>query len=119
LPLAWAALVLALTLAPAQDMPELPPWELISFDTVAHAFVFVLLAALTVFSVRRQQVRPWLRRWAYPVVLVGCIAFGLLIEALQMTMNLGRHGEWSDALSDSLGIGAGLLLSYATRRWWD
>ena len=118
LPLAWAVLVLVLTLTPADDMPELPPWELISFDTAAHAFVFVLLAALTVFSVRRQAGQR-LRRWAYLIVALGCIGFGLLIEALQTAMHLGRHGEWSDALSDTLGVGVGLLLAYSTRRWWE
>jgi len=100
-------------------MPELPPWKLISFDTAAHAFVFVVLAVLTIFSVRRQQARPQLYRWGYLVVLLGCVAFGLLIEGLQMTMNLGRQGEWSDAVSDALGVAAGLGLGYVTRRWWE
>lgn len=119
LPLAWAAVVLVLTLTPAQDMPQLPPWKLISFDTAAHAFVFVILAVLTIFSVRRQQTWPQLRRWGYLVVLLGGTAFGLLIEVLQMTMNLGRHGEWSDGISDALGVVVGLLLGYVTRRWWE
>ena len=52
-------------------------------------------------------------------MLLGCVAFGLLIELLQMTMNLGRHGEWSDAISDALGTVIGLGLAYATRRWWQ
>lgn len=119
LPLAWAALVLGLTLTPAANMPELPPWELLSFNTAAHAFVFLVLAALTAFSARRQQAWPWLRRWAYLFLLVSCVLFGLLIELLQMTMNLGRHGEWTDAFSDAIGTGAGLLLAYATSRWWQ
>jgi glycopeptide antibiotics resistance protein len=119
LPLAWAALVLGLTLTPAEDMPELPPWELISFDTAAHAFVFGVLAVLAIFSVRRQQAWPQLRRWGYQAVFCGSIAFGLLIELLQTVMHMGRHGEWSDALSDGIGVGAGLLLAYATRRWWE
>jgi len=119
LPLAWAALVLVLTLTPSKDMPVVPPWELISFDTAAHAFVFVVLAALMVFSARRQAYQLWLRRQAYVVILIGCIGFGLLIEWLQMTMNLGRHGEWSDAISDALGTVIGLLMAYATRRWWE
>ncbi|UOG74513.1 VanZ family protein [Hymenobacter tibetensis] len=119
LPLAWAALVVLLTLTPAEDMPVVPPWELISFDTAAHAFVFVVLAALCVFSARRQQAWRWLRRWAYVVVLLGSIGFGLLIELLQSVMQLGRHGEWSDALSDSIGVGVGLLFAYFTRRWWQ
>lgn len=119
LPLAWTAVVLVLTLTPAQDMPKLPPWKLISFDTAAHAFVFVVLAVLTIFSVRRQRAWPPLQRWGYLVVLLGCVALGLLIEVLQMTMNLGRHGEWSDGISDALGVVVGLLLGYATRRWWE
>lgn len=119
LPLAWAAVVLILTLTPAQEMPQLPPWELISFDTAAHAFVFVILAALTIFSVRRQRTWLQLHRWGYLAVFLGGVAFGLLIEVLQMTMNLGRHGEWSDALSDALGVAAGLVLGYITRRWWE
>ncbi|WBO83676.1 VanZ family protein [Hymenobacter yonginensis] len=119
LPLAWAALVLVLTLTPSADMPVVPPWELISFDTAAHAGVFVVLAALVVFSARRQTRWPALRRHAYTVVLLGCVAFGLLIELLQMTMALGRHGEWSDAISDALGAALGLGLAYAIRRWWQ
>lgn len=119
LPLAWAALVLVLTLTPSEDMPVVPPWQLISFDTAAHAGVFVVLAALLVFSARRQTRWPLLRRHAYTVLLLGCVAFGLLIELLQMTMNLGRHGEWSDAISDALGTALGLGLAYATRRWWQ
>lgn len=119
LPLAWAALVLGLTLTPAEDMPELPPWELISFDTAAHAFVFAVLAVLTVFSVRRQQAWPWLRRRGYLAVFGASVAFGLLIELLQTVMHMGRHGEWSDALSDAIGVGVGLLCAYATRRWWE
>jgi VanZ family protein len=119
LPLAWAALVLVLTLTPSEDMPVVPPWELLSFDTAAHAFVFVVLAALVVFSARRQPWWPLLRRHAYSAVLLGCVGFGLLIEVLQMSMDLGRHGEWSDATSDALGAALGLGLAYATRRWWQ
>ena len=53
------------------------------------------------------------------MLLFACVGFGLLIEVLQMTMQLGRHGEWSDALSDGLGAAIGLLLAYASRRWWE
>lgn len=119
LPLAWAALVLVLTLTPAEDMPAVPPWELLSFDTAAHALVFLVLAALAAFSARRQRRWPLLRRWAYAGLLLGCVVFGLLIEVLQMVMQLGRHGEWSDAISDALGTVAGLVLARATARWWE
>lgn len=117
LPLAWAALVLVLTLTPAKDMPEVPPWELISFDTAAHAFVFFVQAVLSYFSAQRQQRFPNVRRYSFGLLLFGGILFGALIEVLQMTMHWGRHGEWSDVIGDALGTLAGLLSMHALRRW--
>ena len=46
LTLFWTVTILVLTLTPAADMPDTPTWELLSFDTAAHAAVFALLAAL-------------------------------------------------------------------------
>ena len=112
LPLLWAAVVLVLTLTPADEMPRTPVWELLSFDTAAHAGVFFVLAGLSWFSLRRQHRWPWLARHVGAVVLAGSLLFGALIEVLQMRMRLGRHGEWSDLLSDS--IGAVLAVGVAT-----
>ncbi|WP_238388030.1 VanZ family protein [Hymenobacter sediminis] len=119
LPLAWAALVFVMTLTPAQEMPRTPHWELLAFDTAAHAFVFLVQAVLAVFSARRQSWFPALKAQAFRVVLLLTVGMGALIELLQMTMNLGRQGEWSDLLSDSLGVVAGLLLMWPTRRFWQ
>ncbi|TGE17834.1 VanZ family protein [Hymenobacter elongatus] len=118
LPLAWAALVLVLTLTPAQNMPTVPPWQLLSFDTAAHAFVFFVLAAFSYFSSVRQRRYHWRQRWAFSVVFAEGIALGALIELLQITMRLGRHGEWSDVISDGLGTALGLLVAHSLRRWW-
>ncbi|RSK37190.1 VanZ family protein [Hymenobacter metallilatus] len=119
LPLAWAAFVLVSTLTPARSMPDTPHWELLSFDTAAHAFVFWVLAVLAVFSAGRQRWSAWLRARAFQCVLLGTVAMGAGIEFLQMGMDLGRHGEWSDMLSDSLGVVLGLLLMWATKRFWQ
>ncbi len=118
LPLLWAAVVLVLTLTPSAEMPCTPVWELLSFDTAAHAGVFFVLAGLSWFSSRRQRRWPRLARQAGAVVLVGSLLFGALIEGLQMTMHLGRHGEWSDLLSDGLGaaLAVGLATVWAARR---
>lgn len=100
-------------------MPDTPRWELLSFDTAAHAFVFWLLAVLSVFSARRQRWFASLRTHAFRAVLVGTVSMGAFIEILQMRMDLGRHGEWSDLLSDSLGVVLGLLMMWAIRRLWQ
>jgi VanZ family protein len=112
LALLWLAVLLVLTLTPARDMPRTPEWELLSFDTAAHAGVFAVLAGLA-----------WL--WAAPrrrhpasLVLLGCLAVGALIEVLQYAMQLGRHAEWTDLLSDAIGAALGLtLVAWAGRGW--
>ena len=117
LPLLWAAVVLLLTLTPSDEMPRTPVWELLSFDTAAHAGVFFVLAGLSWFSLRHQRRWPQLAAHAGAAVLIGSLLFGALIEVLQMTMRLGRHGEWSDLLSDELGavLAVGLATLWAAR----
>ncbi len=118
LPLLWAAIMLVLTLTPANEMPRTPEWKLLSFDTAAHAGVFAVLAALSWFSLRRQIRWPSLARQAGAVVLLGCVLFGALIEVLQYVMHLGRHAEWTDLLGDSIGAALALLLVGGGWRWW-
>ncbi|MBT9393290.1 VanZ family protein [Hymenobacter sp. NST-14] len=119
LPLAWAAFILTSTLTPARSMPVTPHWELLAFDTAAHAFVFWVLTVLATFSARRQRWWPGLRHRAFSTVAVAAIGMGTVIEMLQMWMDLGRNGEWSDILSDALGVLAGTALMWLTRRFWQ
>ncbi|MGI4832948.1 MAG: VanZ family protein [Janthinobacterium lividum] len=108
--LLWTITILVLTLTPAADMPATPAWKLLSFDTAAHAGVFGLLALLAY---------PWVQTWAIRpriLVLLGGVALGALIEVLQYAMHLGRQAEWSDLLSDSIGVILALLLIGVGRR---
>lgn len=113
LTLLWAAAMLVLTLTPAKEMPRTPTWELLSFDTAAHAGVFAVLAALAgLWALQPPRLRHP-ARW----VLLGCIAFGALIEVLQYIMAVGRHAEWSDLLSDAIGAALGLGLALGLGRY--
>jgi len=108
LTLLWVAIMLLLTLTPAQEMPRTPHWKFLSFDTAAHAGVFAVLAGLAWVWARQ---RPGLARHAGGWVLLGCVLFGALIEVLQYSMHMGRHAEWTDLLGDSTG--AALVLAVA------
>ena len=113
LTLAWAAMIAVLTLLPADRLPPTPAWELLSFDTPAHAGVFAALAL---------PLRGWWRaaggRASFLGTFVAALAYGALIECLQMTMHLGRHGEWSDLLSDGIGALAGAALAALVPARW-
>lgn len=116
----WAAIVLVLTLVPANELPRTPVWKLLSFDTAAHAGVFAVLAGLSWVALRRQRRWPRLASRAGLAALLGSVLFGGLIEGLQYAMRLGRHAEWTDWLSDALGaalaVGAGALGAWLRRR---
>ncbi|WP_223651335.1 VanZ family protein [Hymenobacter psoromatis] len=114
LTLVWIATMLLLTLTPAQDMPVTPAWKLISFDTAAHAGVFAVLAGLSWLWLRGRPGQSAGR--AAGLVLVGCVAFGASIEVLQYVMHQGRHAEWSDLLSDTIGTALVVLLLPLLRR---
>ena len=116
LTLVWIAIMLLLTLTPAQEMPVMPAWKLISFDTAAHAGVFAVLAALSWLWLRGRPGQAAGR--AAGLVLVSCVVFGGTIEVLQYVMHQGRHAEWSDLLSDTIGtvLALGLLLPLLRRR---
>ena len=117
--LLWAAIMLVLTLTPAQEMPRTPDWQVLAFDTAAHAGVFAVLAVLSWVAVWQQRRWPALAQRPAVPVLVGCVLFGALIEVLQYFMAVGRHAEWSDLAADSLGAVLALLLVSGGWRWWS
>ncbi len=102
----WAAVILVLMLTPAAEMPRTPEWELLSFDTAAHAAVFFVLVTLA-WLAQQPAARTAL---AGIRLLVSSIVFGGVIEILQHTMHLGRHGDWTDLLSDAIGAVLALML---------
>ncbi len=105
LTLTWAVIIAVLTLLPGDRLPPTPHWELLSFDTASHAAVFLALALPLGKWWRAEK-----RRRSFWAPVGWAIAYGALIEVLQTVMPFGRHGEWSDLLSDGLGAlaGAGL-----------
>jgi aminopeptidase YwaD len=115
LPIIWALVILALTLLPAADMPVTPKWELLAFDTAAHAGVFGLLALLSWVSLRRQRRWPRLARHPGWPLLLGCFLFGGLIEVLQTSMHMGRQGDVKDLIGDTIGAALALGLAWLVR----
>ena len=115
LPITWAIIILLLTLTPAADMPPTPEWELLAFDTAAHAGVFGLLALLSWFSLRRQTRWPRLARHLGWPLLIGNFLFGGLIELLQTSMHLGRQGDVKDLIGDTIGAALALGLAWLLR----
>ena len=97
----WIAMigaVVASSLLPAHDLPEVPD----GFDKVEHFLGYLLLGAWAVmlFATRRAQA----------VAAAGLIALGVALEVAQGAWTVSRMADSADALANSLGVLAGLML---------
>ncbi len=102
--LAWALIILVLTLMPAPAVPTSGFLGKYHLDKVVHAILFGVLLFLVVRArggVKGDRGSRWMQlRWQ--VLLVIC--FGALTEVLQELLPFGRYGDLWDLLADSLGV---------------
>ena len=99
------AVLLFLTLAPSNDLPEVDLW-----DKAEHASAWFVLTAIG------------LAFWPARPARVAAFALGLgaVVEVLQWAMPFGRDGDVRDLLADSVGIlvvVATWAVLGARRRW--
>lgn len=96
--IAMIAAVVASSLLPAHDLPEVPD----GFDKVEHFVGYLILSAWAVmlFAHRRAQA----------IAAVGLIALGVALEFAQGAWTVSRMADSADALANSLGVLAGLML---------
>jgi VanZ family protein len=77
-------------------------------DKWAHGLTFALLAIWFSGQYRRQ---------AYWRIVLGLVAFGLLIELCQRLVGY-RSADWLDVAADCGGIGVGMLAAVAGLGAW-
>lgn len=111
-PLAWALLMLLLTLTPGESMPETTLWgNLLSFDKIAHFFIFSVLVFLMIIGLSKQYRFQFLRANAQRVSLISGISYGIVIEIIQQFIP-GRSFELADIIANTLGCAIGFGLFY-------
>lgn len=97
------------TLLPSSSMPSLSIWELFSFDSFAHAFLFMVLTFLMIIGLTKQFTYVKLRHYAIRASLFICTMFGIMIELLQHFFIYGRQGDIIDVLANTLGCLIGIV----------
>ncbi|WP_076671381.1 VanZ family protein [Pontibacter indicus] len=106
----WAAVIMVLTLLPSSSMPSLSIWEIFSFDSFAHAFMFAVLTFLMVVGFKKQYTYMRVQLHAIRSAFFVSSMFGIAIELLQHFFILGRQGDIVDVLSNTIGCILGVLL---------
>lgn len=108
LTIAWVIAILAVTLTPGPNLPPLPQWELISFDTFVHALIFGGLTFLLSNALRENKVK-FSRSKAIWLAFILSLVFGILIEFIQPLVP-GRTFSYHDILSNTIGCILGVVL---------
>ncbi|WP_439880396.1 VanZ family protein [Pontibacter sp. MBLB2868] len=98
------------TLLPSTSMPSLSIWELFSFDSFAHAFLFMGLTFLMIIGLTKQFTYLKLRHYAIRSSLLISTLFGIFIELMQHFFIYGRQGDIIDVLADTIGCLIGIVM---------
>ena len=101
--------VLAATIMPTLWWPRFPHSKLMSMDKWLHLLTFLFLSLWFAGQYARSS---------YWRLVVGLIAFGLLIEAGQAMISY-RSAEWMDLVADVCGIAVGLIIALAGLGGWS
>ena len=106
----WAVFILFLCGVPGSQFQNA---HISNADKVIHAFLFAVLFLLLSIGFIKQRKFPVLRTNALTKVMIGSIAYGMLIEIMQGTIFIGRSIELYDVLANTVGvlIGFGIFLA--------
>ncbi len=104
----WTLLILLLCLLPGKDMPDLSFWQLLTFDKVAHVFVFAVLVFVLATGFIKQYRFRNLRYNAVKSAFIFSILYGGATEILQGILTPDRHPEILDFAANAFGCGVGV-----------
>lgn len=107
----WFLLISLMGLTPGESMPITNVWDFLSFDKIAHFFVFAVLCFLFILGFSKQYTFLFFRYNAVSLAVGSSILYGLLIEIGQ-TFIPERGLEVSDMIANSLGVFAGWFVFY-------
>lgn len=104
-------MILLTTLLPSTSMPaNLSLWELFSFDSFAHAFLFGVLTFLMIIGLTKQYTFIKLHHYAIRTSLFVSFIFGVFIELMQHFFIYGRQGDIMDVIANTIGCLLGIIL---------
>ena len=105
----WILVIMGLTFTPGPSIPPLPKWDLISFDTFVHAFIFAVLVFLMSNSFKRSSKPNFFQKFPISTTLLISFVFGCMIEVIQPYIP-GRTFDYYDIISNSTGCILGVIV---------
>ena len=102
----WTLIIFVLCCTPGQYIPTTDWLELLSFDKFVHASIFFVLTSFWLthfFKMNNLSV------FSMIFIILGCVAYGGLLEIMQATVFSQRSGDWLDFIANTFGCLIGFL----------
>lgn len=106
--LIWTTLVILLSLAPAQSIPEIS-FKFKGFDKLVHGVMYCGLTFLWITGFKRQNKSKKIRANAFVIVLLSAFILGVIMEGMQHFFIKNRYFEVLDLIANGIGCIFGLL----------
>jgi VanZ family protein len=109
----WALFILIMCAAKFGSISGSPMF-FPGFDKLVHCGLFFVLVVFGFYGFSRQQISAAMPYKAVLFIIALAIAYGGIIELLQLYIFTWRSGEWDDLFADAVGAsmgGFGILLT--------
>ncbi len=101
--LVWLLMIAAVVVTSLLPASDLPPSPFDGVDKVEHFLAYLFLSGFAVMLFERRRPQA--------LVAAGLIALGVGLEIAQGLLTVSRKADSADALANSLGVLAGLVLA--------
>ena len=101
--LIWALIIMILCGAPSSSFPTVRFFNIPHFDKVVHFGLYVIFTLLLISETNTKRKLGGLDRKAIIISLVIAIAYGLLIELMQLLVFESRGAEFWDFVANTIG----------------
>jgi VanZ family protein len=105
----WIMFILVVSLYPFKTKETKQFWE--HSDKAVHFVLYFVLSVLVISSLHNKS--------RYAITLIISVLFGIIIEALQEFMQLGRTFSMLDILANAVGVCIGLTSYYLLKKRWS
>ena len=106
----WATVILILSGAPSQNLPQINLGSLFEADKIAHFGVYFILSSCLLWAFFKQK--RWSGQFIFLAILISS-SYGILMELAQYLIFPGRYFEFFDIVANIIGsIGSLIFLKF-------
>ena len=105
----WTIFIVSSCLLPSSIFKPFSSMSLFQLDKIIHLLLYFVFVQLWALNLKKEE-----KKNKIIILLIG-IGYGVIIEYLQITMNMGRNFEIGDMIANTIGCILGVVLLTITQ----